>query len=47
MVVPAGGAHDGPRLHVAALACRPSMTWTPPNAAMVINAVSEYNATAR
>jgi hypothetical protein len=47
VVVPAGGAHDAPRLHVAALACSPSTSWTLANAATLNNAVSEHHATAR
>jgi hypothetical protein len=47
VVVPAGGAHDAPRLHVAALACSPSTIWTPEKAATLNSAVSEHNATAR
>jgi hypothetical protein len=47
VVVPAGGAHDAPRLQVAALACSPSTIWTLENATTLNRAVSEHNATAR
>lgn len=47
VVVPAGGEHAAPGVHVEALAYSPSTSWTLPKTATLNSAVSEHNATAR